>query len=53
LDHAPLPAIPLAPAPLRHANIRGPEYYSFSQGETHVDSSHTGQTASSETDGDV
>jgi transposase len=53
LDHAPLPAIPLAPAPLRHANIRGPEYYSFSQGETHVDSSHTGQTANSETDGDV
>jgi transposase len=34
LDRTPLPSRPPAPASLRHANIRGPEYYSISQGET-------------------
>jgi transposase len=41
LDRTPLPAsLPAAVAP-RHANIRGPEYYSTSQGEPNADSSHT------------
>jgi transposase len=57
LDRTPLPAplpatLPATVAP-RHANIRGPEYYATSQGELHVDSSHTRQTPSPETDGDV
>jgi transposase len=53
LDRTPLPGSPPAPAALRHANIRGPEYYSLAQGATHADSSHTRQTPSPETDGDV
>ena len=53
LDRTPLPSRPPAPASLRHANIRGPEYYSISQGETYADASHTRQTASPETDGHV
>src|SRR3989442_6139353 len=53
LDRTPLPATPPATAAPRHANIRGPEYYSTSQGEPHVDSSHARQTPSPETDGDV
>src|SRR2546426_6661849 len=53
LDRTPLPAIPPASAPLHHANIRGPENYSISQGEPYADSSHARQTASPETDGDV
>jgi len=53
LDHAPLPASPPAPAPLRHANIRGPEYYSLSQGDPYADASHARQTASPEIDGHV
>jgi transposase len=53
LDRTPLPGRPPAPASFRHANIRGPEYYSISQGETHADASHARQTASPETDGDV
>jgi transposase len=53
LDRTPLPAsLPAAVAP-RHANIRGPEYYSTSQGEPNADSSHTRQTPSPETHGDV
>jgi len=53
LDRTPLPvSLPAAVAP-RHANIRGPEYYSTSQGEPNADSSHTRQTPSPETHGDV
>jgi len=53
LDRTPLPApVPATAAP-RHANIRGPEYYSTSQGEPNADSSHARQTPSPETDGDV
>jgi transposase len=53
LDRTPLPSRPPAPASLRHANIRGPEYYAISQGDTYADASHTRQTASPETDGHV
>ena len=53
LDRAPLPASPPAPAPLRHANIRGPEYYSLSQGDPYADASHARQTARPEIDGHV
>ena len=53
LDRTPLPATVPATAAPRHANIRGPEYYSPSQGEPHVDASHARQTPSPETDGDV
>ena len=53
LDRAPLPASPPAPAPLRHANIRGPEYYSLSQGDPYADASHARQTAHPEIDGHV
>src|SRR5262245_5298003 len=51
----PAPPAPTLPAtvPPRHANIRGPEYYSTSQGEAHADSSHARPTPSPETDGDV
>ena len=53
LDRTPLPvSLPAAVAP-RHANIRGPEYYSTSQGEPNADASHTRQTPSPETHGDV
>ena len=53
LDRTPLPATPPAPTAPSHANIRGPEYYSTSQGEPNADSSHARQTPSPETDGDV
>jgi transposase len=53
LDRAPRPPIPAAPAPLRHANIRGPEYYSLTQGEPDVDSSYARHTPSPEIDGPV
>ncbi len=53
LDRIPLPATLPATAAPRHANIRGPEYYSTSQGEAHADASHARQTPSPETDGDV
>src|SRR5262247_3394404 len=53
LDRTPLPATPPPPAAPRHANIRGPEYYSTSQGEAHADSSYARQTPSPETAGDV
>ena len=53
LDRTPLPATLPATVPPRHANIRGPEYYSTSQGEANADSSHARQTPSPETDGDV
>ena len=53
LDRIPLPATPPAPAAPRHANIRGPEYYSTLQGEANADSSHTRQTPRPETHGDV
>jgi transposase len=53
LDRTPLPATGPATAAPRHANIRGPEYYSTSQGEPNADSSHARQTPSPETDGDV
>ena len=53
LDRTPLPPLPAAPAPLRHANIRGPEYYSLTHGESHADPSHARQTPSPEIDGHV
>jgi transposase len=53
LDRTPLPPISVAPAPLHHANIRGPEYYSLTQGEPHADPSHARQTTSPEIDGHV
>jgi transposase len=53
LDRAPLPASPPTPAPLRHAHIRGPEYYSLSQGDPYADASHARQTARPEIDGHV
>lgn len=53
LDRTPLPvSLPASVAP-RHANIRGPAYYSTSQGEPNADSSHTRQTPRPETHGDV
>jgi transposase len=53
LDRTPLPAsLPATTAP-HHANIRGPEYYSTSQGASHADTPYTRQTSNSETDGDV
>jgi transposase len=53
LDRLPLPPIPSAPAPLRQANIRGPEDDSLTQGEPHADASHARQTPSSAIDGHV
>src|SRR5207302_5848419 len=51
LDQQPLSGPPPAAPVITHGNIRGPEYYSTSQGEPHADSSHARQTPSPATDG--